>query len=72
MIAVENKDKLILNYLLSVHVRGIDVNAQTRRWYRGGAYGEDPNTGIADLYDVYEELEYQRELAAQAEAAAAE
>jgi hypothetical protein len=50
----------------------IDVNAQTQRWYRGGAYGEDPNTGIADLYDVYEELEYQRELAAQAEAAAAE
>jgi hypothetical protein len=50
----------------------IDVNAQTRRWYRGGAYGEDPDTGIADLYDVYEELEYQRELAAQAEAAAAE
>jgi hypothetical protein len=46
----------------------IDVNGQTERWYRGGAYGENPNEGIADLYDVYEELEYQRELAAQAEA----
>lgn len=48
----------------------IDVNGQTERWYRGGAYGEDPEEGIADLYDVYEELEYQRELAAQAEEAA--
>ena len=48
----------------------MDVNGQTERWYRGGAYGEDPDTGIADLYDVYEELEYQRELAAQAEEAA--
>ncbi len=48
----------------------IDVNGQTERWYRGGAYGEDPESGIADLYDVYEELEYQRELAAQAEEAA--
>jgi hypothetical protein len=44
----------------------IDINGQTKRWYRGGAYGEDPDSGIADLYDVYEELEYQRELAAQA------
>ena len=50
----------------------IDINGQTERWYRGGAYGEDPDAGIADLYDVFEELEYQRELAAQAEAAAAE
>ena len=49
----------------------IDINAQTERWYRGGAYGEDPEQGIADLYDVFEEQEYQRELAAQAEAAAA-
>lgn len=48
----------------------IDVNAQTERWYRGGAYGESPDDGIADLYDVYDELEYQRELAAQAEEAA--
>jgi hypothetical protein len=48
----------------------IDVNGQTERWYRGGAYGEDPEQGIADLYDVYEELEYQRELAAQNEEAA--
>ena len=46
----------------------IDVNGQTERWYRGGAYGEDPDAGIPDLYDVFEELEYQRELAAQAEA----
>lgn len=45
----------------------IDVNGQTKRYYRGGAYGEDPE-GIADLYDAYEELEYQRELAAQAAA----
>lgn len=49
----------------------IDVNGQTERWYRGGAYGEDPDEGIADLYDVFDELEYQRELAAQAEAEAA-
>jgi hypothetical protein len=49
----------------------IDINAQTERWYRGGAYGEDPEQGIADLYDVFEEQEYQRELAAQAEASAA-
>jgi hypothetical protein len=43
----------------------IDVNGQTERWYRGGAYGEDPEEGRADLYDIEEELEYQRELAAQ-------
>ena len=49
----------------------IDVNGQTERWYRGGAYGESPDDGIADLYDVYDELEYQRELAAQAQAEAA-
>jgi hypothetical protein len=48
----------------------MDVNGQTERWYRGGAYGEDPEEGIADLYDVYEELEYQRELAAQNEESA--
>jgi hypothetical protein len=49
----------------------MDVNGQTERWYRGGAYGESPEDGIADLYDVFDELEYQRELAAQAEAEAA-
>ena len=50
----------------------IDVNGQTERWYRGGAYGEDPDAGIADLYDVYDEQQYQRELAEQEAAAAGE
>jgi len=50
----------------------LDVNGQTERWYRGGAYGESPDEGVADLYDVFDELEYQRELAAQEAAAAAE
>jgi hypothetical protein len=48
----------------------IDVNGQTERWYRGGAYGEAEEGGRADLYDIEEELEYQAELAAQAEAEA--
>ncbi len=39
----------------------IDVNGQTERWYRGGAYGESPD-GYADLYDIEEELAYRRGL----------
>jgi len=40
----------------------IDANGQTERWYQGGAYGESPE-GIADLYDIEEELAYRRSLA---------
>ncbi len=48
----------------------IDANGQRSPTNRGGAYGEAPD-GNADVYDIDEELEYQRELEA-ARAAAAE
>jgi hypothetical protein len=50
----------------------IDANGQRSPTDRGGAYGEAPE-GNADVYDIDEELEYQRELAeAEAARAAAE